>query len=332
MQDTIKNIALIYGGGSSEHEISVLSANFLRDNLSNIDYLNIIPIELIRGHKFIQTSNQKPVEFLSTGHIMTDNFKLKIDAAIPCFHGYPGETGDIQSFLQILNIPFIGSSSEGHQICFNKLNTKLWFQNLNIPSVPFEYFTTFNSENLNRATELLKTWGSLFVKSTHQGSSVGCYYVSDEKELSKSIEEAHKLSPYVLLEKAINGRELEISVYQYKGEIFASDPGEIFCPTGFYDYNEKYSSNTKTYTETKAKNVPSDILESIKYFGKTAFEIIKLRHLARIDFLLSNQNELYLSEINTIPGLTKISLFPKMVEANGHSFRDFLLDAIRSVL
>ena len=125
-------------------------------------------------------------------------------------------------------------------------------------------------------------------------------------------------------------REIEVSVYEYDGKLQISYPGEIVCPSKFYSFEEKYSQESLTTTETIAKNLTPEIVTKITEYSTKLYHGLQLRHLSRIDFFLEG-NEIYLNEINTFPGLTPISMFPKMMEANGHSFRTFLSQHINSL-
>jgi D-alanine-D-alanine ligase len=128
-------------------------------------------------------------------------------------------------------------------------------------------------------------------------------------------------------------RELEVAVYEYQGEVIATKPGEIVCDSNnFYTFDEKYATNSKAKTFIEAINVPDEISEQIRAYAIKAFKGMKLRHLSRIDFFLTADNQILLNEINTFPGLTPISMFPKMLEHHGHDFSIYLTDIIDSQL
>jgi D-alanine-D-alanine ligase len=131
-----------------------------------------------------------------------------------------------------------------------------------------------------------------------------------------------------LIEKRLHPRELELSVYEFNGKLQISYPGEIICPSKFYSYEEKYSQVSQTTTETKARDLTEEQIKTMTDYAAKLYYGLKLRHLSRIDFFLDN-NQIYLNEINTFPGLTPISMFPKMMEANGHSFTEFLSQHIK---
>ena len=194
-----------------------------------------------------------------------------------------------------------------------------------IPNAPFIMTKDYNDE----AVEFFNQHQDIYVKASNQGSSVGCFHVTSESDLKSAIEKAIKLSPYVLIEKTITGRELEVSVFEYQGKIHSTAPGEILCPEGeFYDYDQKYSQDSNTVTHVEAKNISSEQTQKIKDYATQLFKLLNLKDLARVDFFLTESGEIFLNEPNTFPGMTSISLFPKMMENSGVLFSDFLNDRI----
>jgi D-alanine-D-alanine ligase len=183
-------------------------------------------------------------------------------------------------------------------------------------------------EDKQKAHELFDRYGKIFVKAASQGSSIGCYQVFNKADLDIALVNAFKYSNYVLVEKMITARELEISTYEYDGAIVATIPGEINCPSKFYSFEEKYDPNSKTTTEIIAPNLPKEAVLEMRRIAIKAFTHLKLRHLSRIDFFYTDEGEIFLNEINTFPGMTPISMFPKMMENNGHSFNKFFKDII----
>ncbi|WP_133407227.1 D-alanine--D-alanine ligase [Parashewanella tropica] len=324
------NVVLLCGGGSDEHEISLISAGYIQSCLSTQESLNLIRLELTKSGQYIG-EDAKRYSLSHDGYLVefgTQNTDVKIDFVIPCFHGFPGETGDIQSFLTLNKLPFLGSGAEASVHCFNKITSKQWFTALDIPNTPYLFLSDNSVESIEKARTAFKQWDSLFIKAACQGSSVGCYKVDNIEDIESTIAQAFEFSPFVLVEKTINARELEVAVYEYNGEIIATLPGEIITDSEhFYDFHEKYAKDSKATTEIVA-DVPSDIAEQIRQYAIKAFKGMKLRHLARIDFFLSNENEILLNEINTFPGMTPISMFPKMLQNHGEDFGEFLMGII----
>lgn len=323
------NVLLLWGGGGTEHEVSGVSVKHIESSLAKSKEFKIHLVEISKQGEWLYLN--EPGFITSIKEFKSKNYTFKIDVAIPCIHGYPGETGELPALFELFKIPFIGCNAEASINAFNKITTKLWFDALNIPNTPFIFLADLSRESINKCVEFFKLHKNVFVKASNQGSSVGVYPASSEEELLEKLKLAFKYSPFVLVEKGLNARELEVSVYEYDNEVRVSYPGEIICPSKFYSYDEKYSNDSKTYTEIRAKNLNDDTVKKIQEYAKKAFLSLKLRHLSRIDFFLEN-DQIYLNEINTFPGQTPISMFPKMLEANGHSFDKFLTQAIYNSL
>jgi D-alanine-D-alanine ligase len=321
-----KNLLLIFGGGSSEHDVSIISADFLRSQI-NHNIFNIIDIEINKNFEWIHKGEK--LVFDTNGNItLSDKTIIKVDSVVPCIHGYPGETGDLQSLLEMTNIPYFGNTSESSKICFNKIITKLWLDKVGIETTPFLALTDSSKESLEKVDSFFDEYGSLFVKASNQGSSVGCYPLHDKKLIKEILEKAFELSDYVLVEQELKGRELEVSVFDYQGKVHATAPGEIICPSKFYSFDEKYkeSSDTKTYVE--AKDLSEIQISTIKKMAISAFKTLKLKDLARIDFFLTDSGFILINEINTFPGMTPISMFPKMMENYGIKFSDYIAERL----
>lgn len=328
-----KNILLLCGGGGPEHEISLVSSKFLEKNLNAIGLYNVIKVEIGKDgifRKLDLDNKQSEIVEINFKRQLIGSKKEDIHLALPCIHGPPGETGEIQTFFELIKLPYIGCGPEASMVCFNKVTSKLWFNALNIPNTPFEFLS--NMEDKNLAHNLFYRLGKVFIKASSQGSSVGCYQVVNKDQLDHALVEAFKYSNYVLAEQMVNARELEISVYEFNNKLITTVPGEINCPSKFYSYEEKYNPDSKTTTEIVAPNLSNETIEKMKSYALKAFTHLKLRHLARIDFFYTDKGEIFLNEINTFPGMTPISMFPKMMENNGHSFNTFLKDIISNTI
>lgn len=316
------NILLLSGGGSTEHDVSLVSAGYIKSNIDKNEF-NLIEVEI--GKDFIFRDKEgKEVELDFHKNLKTQNEVIPIRAVIPCIHGFPGETGDLQSYLEMMGLDYLGSDSEASRICFNKITTKLWLERLGTRNTPFMLCTDNSSESIEKAKKFFDTHGGIFIKASNQGSSVGCYPVSKKEDVEKYLNEAFNYSPFVLVEKTVNARELEVSVFEFDGKIHVTVPGEIIVPSKFYSYEEKYDSKSHTITEVVAKDLTQIQIDEIKQMAFDSFKFLKLRHLSRIDFFLCDSGEIYLNEINTFPGMTPISMFPKMMENYGIKFSDFL--------
>lgn len=330
-----KNVLLLFGGSGTEHEVSVVSAKYVEKNLLEIGLYNVIKVEIgqpkSKDKNFYLVnadgSRGESVELNFKRELVGPSLKSEIHYVVPCIHGPPGETGEIQTYLDLISLPYLGCGPEASLISFNKVTSKLWFNALGIPNTPFEFLTSM--EDAPKAHKLLEFHGKVFVKAASQGSSVGCYQVFKTGDLDAALKNAFTFSEYVLVEKMVEARELEISTYEFEGKVHASVPGEINCPSSFYSYEEKYDPNSKTTTEVVAPGLSPEVVKKMREYAIKAFKALKLRHLSRIDFFYTKDGEIYLNEINTFPGATPISMFPKMMENNGHAYIKFIGDIIK---
>lgn len=321
-----KNVVLVFGGGSSEHEISKVSASYLKSTINKDDF-NILQIEISKDFEWFEGSKQVELNF-DGKLVYHDGKRIKVDYLLPCIHGYPGETGDLQSYLEMIKIKFLGNKSEASKICFNKILTKLWLDKIGVPTTDFITLNSLTDESVKSVKDFLNKHSKIFIKASSQGSSVGCYPLSDETKIHEVLKKAFEFSDFVLVEKNVVARELEVATFEYKGKLHITNPGEIVSPDSFYSFEEKYDSKSKTVTHVEAKDLTSNDIEKIKEFAKIAFTSLKLRDLSRIDFFLTSDGEILLNEINTFPGLTPISMFPKMMENYGVQFKDYIADRI----
>ncbi len=325
----MKNILLVKGGGGSEHEISLISSQYIQNQIDASKF-KVYSVEIDKDFKWKYLGHNCSLNF--RGELVTQTEIIQIDIAIPCIHGFPGETGDIQSFFEMIKLPYFGCGPETNILCFNKLSTKLWLEKHGIKTTPFHIVSDLTDSEIKKAKDFFISHQSLFIKATNQGSSVGCFKCTDEQEIETLIKEAFKYSPYVILEKEIIGRELEVAFYQKDdGSSYFSAPGEIICHSDFYTYEEKYAENSTTETHVVAKDISIEVSKEIRKQAEAAAKILKLRHLSRIDFFYSQNGEVFINEINTFPGHTPISMFPTMMENDGLNYSDYingLLDSL----
>jgi D-alanine-D-alanine ligase len=329
------NLLLLCGGGGAEHDISLMSANFFESSLAKSDKFQVLRLTLDKqGHyhtqdgKLCELTNRREIRF-------EDEQKTpwSVDYVIPCIHGFPGETGDIQSYFNLIQLPYFGCESEASSNCFNKITAKMWFRALGVPNTPYVFLHQFDQEAIDQTQAAFDSWGSVFIKAASQGSSVGCYKVDARESIADVLKDAFGYAPYVIVEKTIAARELEVAVYEYQGGVVATLPGEIICDTNtFYSFDEKYAKNSKARTDVVAQDLSEALSQQIRDYAIKAFKGMKLRHLSRIDFFLTQENEILLNEINTFPGLTPISMFPKMLQNHGHDFTEYLIQTIEGQL
>lgn len=319
------NILLLCGGDGAEHEISITSAKFIQEQLELTSDFKVLPC-VIHNHQFLV--NDKAANFV--GKVLcNDELSFKVDCVVPCLHGTPGETGDIQSFLEILDIPYIGCRSEASRNCFNKITTKLYLDALGIPNSPSLAILSPDESYKLKALDFFDLYQDVYVKAASQGSSVGCYHVTAKDELWDKILKAFEYSSEVLVEKSIAHRELEVAAYEMDSGLVITTPSEIIMPDNvFYTFEEKYSKTSGTVTTVTPKGLKDEEIETIREYARRAFIGLKLRDLSRIDFFLSPEDGILINEINTFPGETPISMFPKMLTHHGETMPEFLAQAV----
>ena len=236
-----KNVLLLCGGGSSEHDVSLLSAQFVEQQLKLIDGVAVTRVEITNNGW--QNARGESVSLdLYTRALIEPNTQSVIDFIVPCIHGFPGETGDIQSLFELAGIPYLGCGPEASSNSFNKITSKLWYDAIGIPNTPYLFLTRNDEQAHQQAQQAFEKWGKIFVKAARQGSSVGCYSVTSTEQLSEALNNAFDYSEQVLIEKAVIPRELEVAAYEMNGELYITKPGEVIAPNDtFYSYEEKYS-------------------------------------------------------------------------------------------
>lgn len=329
-----QTILLIFGGASSEHDVSIMSARNVFGAMNSEKYDTKL-CYIDRGGKWWllegwQDSLETPegVELaLAPGQksllTLPDAAPLKIDVFLPILHGENGhEDGMIQAIGQALSIPTIGSGIGASAVCWDKLYTKQLLAASDILVTPFMVVRL--NGNLPEYTEVALHLGEvLFVKPTIAGSSIGVSKVHNESEFLPALEAAFEHSPVVLIEKAIVGRELEVAVLGNPPSHQVSGVGEIIPGEEFYSYEDKYSPTSKAKVLTNS-DVSSDIKQQIRDIAHAAYEIIGCKGLARVDFLLSQEGDVYLNEFNTLPGFTNISQYPKLWQEQGIGYGELI--------
>ncbi len=331
-------VALLYGGRSGEHEVSIRSARSIYETLKKKH--SVFPIFIDKngfwwrvdaGIDRLPAKAEKLEErvFVYPGfsepQLSTAQAQLKIDIVFPVLHGTHGEDGIIQGALESAGIPYVGAGVAASAVGMDKAMMKALFVQAGLPVAPYLWFYRSNWKT-NRQKIIDQIEASLpypvFVKPVSLGSSVGIHKVHDRGELPAAFEDAARYDQKVIVEKGINAREFELSVLGNQ-EAKASLPGELIPKREFYDYAAKYIEDT-TELQIPAK-MKSEEVQSLQNLAVRAFESIDCSGMARVDFLLDRDTgEFYINEINTIPGFTNISMYPKLWEASGLPFADLL--------
>lgn len=332
------NIALIFGGKSGEHEVSLVSATSVYKNIDKDKY-NVFTIgitkegkwlyyegseENIKNGKWVDLANKNveinlvPSGNKEVGILFEDGRVEKIDVLFPVLHGPYGEDGTIQGLFEISQIPYVGCGVLASSVGMDKLICKKVFSQIGLPQVNYTYTSkwVFNIDSEKELNDIeSKLDYPIFVKPANMGSSVGISKATNREELLKGIEEALKYDNRIVLEQGIDAREIEVAVLG-NDEVKASIAGEIKPGKDFYDYEDKYI-NGVSVCEIPA-NISEENMENIRKMAVEAFKGIDGKGLSRVDFFIDkNSGEIFINEINTLPGFTSISMYPKMWDATG---------------
>lgn len=330
----MKTIGIIYGGISTEHDISIMSAKSVISNLNKEKY-KIKELYINKYGKWFEIIDGKKEEIYNLIWVLKD-----LDIAFPVLHGIGGEDGTIQGMLEILGIPYVGCGVFASSVGMDKIYTKILFEKAEIPQTPYVYVKNvkdnyviinekFDEEEfeIKKITDKIKF--PMFVKPSNSGSSVGVKKATNIEELKLAIENAGHYDNKILIEQGIDGKEVECAVLDV-GEPIASTVGEIQSAEEFYSYDAKYN-NSESKTIIPAK-IEKKQIEEIKRLAIKAFKIIDGRHLSRVDFFIEKEtNKIYINEINTMPGFTQISMYPKLFEAVGIKYSELLDKLIENV-
>jgi D-alanine-D-alanine ligase len=314
---------LIFGGLSAEHEVSILSARSVAEAASK-QRIEIIPLCMARDGRFVAPARSARIlDGSERSDAGDDSFSLetwvqaqKPDIAFPLIHGTGGEDGTLQGYLETIGLPYVGSGIAASAIGMDKASMKNIFAVAKLPIVDFVQvlerdWRTERERILRAVNNALRL--PYFVKPANGGSSVGVTKVKSDDVLAAAIEKAFRFDEKALVERGVDAREIEVSVLGNDAPE-ASLPGEIVAGREFYDYEDKYIEN-KSQLVIPAK-LPKDKTEEVRRLAIAAFRAIGAAGFARVDFFLERgTNRILVNEINTIPGFTKISMYPKLWEA-----------------
>ena len=341
-------VGVIFGGQSTEHDVSIVSGSSVIKNL-NKDKYDIYPIYISKDGKwyhYVKPVNE--VEIFNIGEEPKELESIKNefetlknqDIIFPVLHGLYGEDGTIQGLLELLHIPYVGCKVLASTICMDKIYAKIVFEKAHIKQAKCIIINALEKEadryiyideelnhtekSMDEICEIVnaKLKYPVFVKPSNSGSSVGVSKARNGEELTKAIEKAKEFDREILVEQGINGKEVECAVL---GSIDAkaSGVGQILSADEFYDYDSKYIN-----AESKVI-IPADIseetTEKIRKIAVKAFKAVKGFGLARVDFFVDKEtDEIYINEINTMPGFTTISMYPKLWEKCGVKYSELL--------
>jgi D-alanine-D-alanine ligase len=341
-----KNVAVLFGGRSPEHEVSLRSAKNVSAAIKDSAYNKFLVGISKEGTWYLFTSAQvfenkalldknlesaEPVSLVcQKGSPVLVGLKShqewKIDIAFPVLHGSYGEDGTIQGLFRMMNLPFVGCDVFASAAGMDKEVMKRLLIEAQIPAAKYEVLRKGVPANFAAVTKSLGL--PFFIKPANAGSSVGVHKIKSEQDFHSKLADAFKYDTKVLAEEFIQGREIEISVMGTNLKPKASLPGEVIPTHEFYSYEAKYVDENGAQLKIPAP-LTADEVKKIQSIALKTYQVMGCEGLSRVDFFLKPNGEAYINEINTLPGFTNISMYPKMWEATGIAYSDLVSELIQ---
>ncbi|TFD98294.1 D-alanine--D-alanine ligase [Jeotgalibacillus sp. R-1-5s-1] len=331
-------LCLLFGGKSAEHEVSLQTAKAVIKAL-DLSKFDIDPVFITKDGEWRKgpalTSPVEDVKQLQFGSdrevsaaegVLTiqGNTERGYDIVFPLLHGPNGEDGTVQGLLEVLNVPYVGNGVLASSAGMDKVIMKNLFRDAGLPQVEYVSFVRAVWEQ-NREEAYQKTEDEIgypcFIKPANLGSSVGISKCTNREELEKGFEEAFQFDRKIIVEQGVKAREIELGVI---GNEFpeVSVPGEIVAKKDFYDYKAKYVDGDSVMIIPA--ELPEGMAEELQQMAKTAFQAVDCSGLVRADFFVTEKNEIFINEINTMPGFTPYSMFPLLWENTGVSYPELI--------
>ncbi len=327
----LKKVLLLCGGRSGEHEVSLASARSVVEAAQASEVFQVQPIIISKEGKLLSLEasshvleNQNAVAEKSELANLTALANYEFDVIFPLLHGPYGEDGTIQGLLELLDIPYVGSGVLGSAVGMDKIMMKAVFAAYDLPQVAYQAVSRADWQASPEPIldDLEKLSFPLFVKPANLGSSVGISKARTRDELRSALNEAAQFDRRIIVEAGIEARELEVAVLGNESPQ-ASVVGEIAFESDFYDYETKYTDGmAQLYIPA---NVSNDIAQQCRELAIDAFKAVDAAGISRVDFFLEKgTDKLYLNEINTMPGFTATSMYPKLWEASGIAYPELI--------
>ncbi len=308
---SVQFVVVLRGGQSAEHDVSLRSSQFVEAGLMAAGY-EVAAIDIDRAGRWRAGGSDRSTANVSQAALASLD---KADVVFPVLHGPMGEDGTVQGFLEVLGKPYVGCTVPGSAIAMDKGVSKALARAAGIPVLPAFVAVAADAETAAARAQAVSLTLPIFVKPCNMGSSVGVSRVDSWDVLAAAILEATKHDPRVLIEQGLDApREIEISVLG-NDVPDASVPGEIVPGESFYTFEAKYGDSDSQLMIPA--ELPMDQSESLRALAVRAFSCLLCRGLARVDFLLTKDGEAFLNEVNTLPGFTEISMYPKLWAASG---------------
>lgn len=327
-------IALLYGGKSTEHDISFRSAASVYKAINHNQH-EVVLINITRNGEWLIGNEQallsgkdltsegaKKVFVIPNGQFYSEDKAIEnIDVVLPILHGIMGEDGTVQGLLEICDIPYVGCVLLSSAMCMDKDATKRMLTTANLKVA--DGITLYKHKYQEQLKEMnFKFNYPIFIKPANQGSSVGVSKVDEEQDFIKALEYGFKFDAKVLVENGIKGRELEVAVIGNNTPI-TSVPGEVIVNQDFYSFENKYIDE-----DGATISIPAELTDEQQHLVREtavkAYEALDCKGLSRVDVFLTDDNEVIINEINTLPGFTSISMFPKLFEVTGIEYSQLI--------
>lgn len=342
-----ENILLLFGGCSSEHDVSLKSATTILTNIDKSKY-EVYPVGITKEGKWLlYTGNDNDLtnnrwETTGVPAILSPDatdkglwiikegkepVKIMIDKVFPVLHGRNGEDGTVQGLCELAQIPFVGCGVLASAVSMDKAFTKIVVAQKGVPQANFVIIKDKELKNIEEAVKKVEEAFAYpyFIKPANAGSSVGISKATNKQELIDGMLEAIKHDKKLLIEETIIGREVETAVLGNE-DIMVSGVGEILAAAEFYDFDAKYN-NAESKTIINA-NLPAQTKEKIREYAKDVFDAVEGKGISRIDFFVKENGEIIFNELNTLPGFTSISMYPMLFEAAGIPLKELITKLI----
>ncbi len=318
----MKNIAVLMGGFSSEHDISIRSGKVIMDALDReLYHPRAVRIMKDGWYHYMEDERRGPVD-RNDFNIQVDGEKINFDCCYNTVHGTPGEDGKLQAVLSLLNLPHTSSDFYASAVTFNKRDCLAILKPWNLAMARHYYHNKGESYDLDKIVE--KVGLPCFVKANRSGSSFGVSKVYKQEDIPVALQHAYEADDEVIIESFLKGAEVSIGVYGIGDEIIVLPPTEIVSENDFFDYAAKYEGKSQEITPAR---ISKKNATEITQITKRIYEVLKLKGLARVDFIL-HEGTPHFVEINTTPGMSKHSIVPQQIQSMGLSLTQVLTDII----
>ena len=347
-----RNIGVIFGGQSSEHEVSCMSVCNVASQIDPEEW-NVLLIGITKTGRWVLAEN---IDSIRDGSWVNSEFSAEIspdaekkcvivtgpddtvadvplDAAFPVLHGKYGEDGTVQGLLELAGIPYVGCGILTSAVCMDKFYTKIIVDSIGIRQADYVGVHAYELKDMDKVVKEVESRLDypVFIKPSQAGSSCGVSRAETREELEEGLKKAAEVDAKILVEELIRGREIECAVFGGgDGEIFASGVGEILAAAEFYDYDAKYNNpDSQTVVDP---DLPKETVETIRKYAEAIFRAVDGTGLSRVDFFVREDGEVVFNEINTLPGFTAISMYPMLMEARGISKKQLIANLIDEAL